>query len=99
VILSSLGTQVVRQPLAIGQKLIDLVVTMDRVYFFVDAIRSDATEKVKVLEDTIRRIFIQTVECGIFIREYANRGFVGNYAEYQSAYLFNDIIFRRQSTS
>ena len=69
---------------------------MEIVYSFVDAIQVDVTGKVKVLEETIKRIFTQvqstlvitrlarltqnsqTVECGIFIREYTKHGFTGN---------------------
>lgn len=69
--------QVVRDQVATDQKVIDLVATMETVYSFVDAVESDAVGKVTLLEDTIRRIFVQTVECAIFIREYTNHGFAG----------------------
>jgi hypothetical protein len=55
--------QVIRNQFFRDEKLITLVATMESIFSFVDVIQSD--------------IFIQTVECGIFIREYANRGFVG----------------------
>jgi hypothetical protein len=35
--------------------------------------------KVKRFEDTIIMIFQQTVECAIFVREYAGRGFAGEH--------------------
>lgn len=70
--------QVVRNQVATDQKLVGLVATMATVYSFVDAIQSDVSEKVKILEETIKRIFTQTAECAIFIREYVNHGFAGN---------------------
>lgn len=73
----SLVVQVVRNQVFTDQKLVTLVVAMERVFSFVDAIQSDITDKVKVLQDIIKRIFIQTVECGIFIREYTGHGFIG----------------------
>ena len=51
--------QIVRQQITTDQKLIDLIATMENVYSFVDAIQLDVTEKVKVLEETIKRIFTQ----------------------------------------
>lgn len=59
----------------------DLLSTMEKVYSFVDAIQTDVTEKIKVLEDVIKRIFTQTVECAIFIREYTDHGFAGDFSE------------------
>jgi hypothetical protein len=47
---------------------------MEIVYSFVDAIQSNVAEKVKVLEDIIRRIFSQTIECSMFIQEYSKQG-------------------------
>jgi hypothetical protein len=49
---------------------------MATVYSFVDEIQS-FPNKIKVLEDTIAKILIQTVECAIFIREYSGHGFGG----------------------
>jgi hypothetical protein len=69
--------QIVRNQVTTDQKLIKLVATMENVYSFVDAIQSDITGKVQVLEDTIKRILTQTVECAIFIREFASHGFAG----------------------
>jgi hypothetical protein len=48
--------------------------TMESVYAFVDAIQSNVSEKVKVLEDIIKRIFAQTIECSLFIQEYSKQG-------------------------
>jgi hypothetical protein len=53
--------------------LLKLVETMEKVSHFVDAIQSNVTEKVKILEDTIRRIFVQTIECSIFIQSTLSR--------------------------
>ena len=54
--------------------MIKLVETMEIVYSFVDAIQSNVAEMVKVLEDIIRRIFTQTIECSMFIQEYSKQG-------------------------
>ena len=54
--------------------MLKLVETMGKVSSFVDAIQSNVAEKVKILEDTIRRIFVQTIECSIFIQEYSKQG-------------------------
>ena len=51
--------QIVRQQITTDQKLIDLIATMENVYSFVDVIQLDVTGKVKVLEETIKRIFTQ----------------------------------------
>jgi hypothetical protein len=58
------------------KKLIDLVMTMNEVYSFVDVIRS-IPNKLQLLEDIIAKILQQTVECAIFIREYTGYGFTG----------------------
>lgn len=58
--------------------LLDLVDTMASVYMFVDAVHS-ISGKLKVLEDTIKQIFVQTVECTIFIREYTSHQFAGKH--------------------
>lgn len=71
--------QVVQKQIATDQKLVGLVATMESTYSFVDVIQSDGSEKVKVLEETIKRIFAQTVECAIFIREYVDHGFAGTH--------------------
>jgi len=52
---------------------------MESIYTFVDTIQSDVTEKVKVLENTIKHIFTQTVECAIFVRQYTSHSFAGNF--------------------
>lgn len=62
--------------LAIDQSVCDLADTMKNVYSFVDAIEA-IPSKISQLEDVIRRIFIQTVECAVFIREYSGHGFAG----------------------
>jgi hypothetical protein len=51
---------------------------MESVYSFVDAIQSNVAEKVKVLENVIKKIFAQTIECAMYIQEYSKQGgFVG----------------------
>jgi hypothetical protein len=52
---------------------------MENVYSFVDAIQSNVAEKVKLLEDVIKKILAQTIECSMFIQEYSKQGgFAGN---------------------
>lgn len=62
--------------LAIDQSVTDLTKTMQDVYSFVDAIAA-VPSKIQLLENIIQQIFIQTVECAIFIREYSGHGFAG----------------------
>ena len=62
--------------LAIDQSIVDLANTMQDVYSFVDAIEA-VPSKISQLEDVIYRIFVQTVECAVFIREYSGHGFSG----------------------
>ena len=56
------------------KKVVDLVTTMESVYSFVEVVRS-YPDKLEVLENIIESILNQTIECVIFIREYAGRGF------------------------
>jgi hypothetical protein len=60
------------------KKLISLVMTMEEVYSFVDAIQT-VPNKLQLLEDVISKILKQTVECAIFIREYTGHGFGGEF--------------------
>ncbi|KIM77597.1 hypothetical protein PILCRDRAFT_614766 [Piloderma croceum F 1598] len=66
--------KVVRNQVTTDQKLIALVGTMESVYSFVDAIQSNVAEKVKVLENVIKKIFAQTIECAMYIQEYSKQG-------------------------
>jgi SPX domain protein involved in polyphosphate accumulation len=66
--------QVVRHQVTTDLNLIKLVETMENVYSFVDAIQSNVSEKVKVLEDVIKRILAQTIESSMFIKEYHKQG-------------------------
>jgi len=66
--------KIVRNQVTTDQKLIGLVGTMESVYSFVDAIQSNVAEKVKVLEDVIKKILAQTIECSMFIQEYFKQG-------------------------
>jgi hypothetical protein len=58
------------------RSIADLLVAMESVYSFVDALQS-LPEKIDALEDIIIKIAVQTVECAIFIREYCGHGFGG----------------------
>lgn len=71
--------QIVRTQVATDQSVVGLVDTMNGVYSFVDAIKAVPT-KVPLLADVIQRIFMQTVECAIFIQEYTGQGFGGAYS-------------------
>ncbi|KAF7980607.1 hypothetical protein HWV62_37382 [Athelia sp. TMB] len=72
----SAAYKVIMAQLTIDQMVADLANTMQDVYSFVDAIEA-VPSKIGLLGDTIQRIFIQTVECAIFIREYSGHGFAG----------------------
>ncbi|KIM86542.1 hypothetical protein PILCRDRAFT_4470 [Piloderma croceum F 1598] len=58
------------------KKLIGLVMAMEEVYSFVNAIEA-VPDKLQLLPDIIFKILQQTVECVIFIREYIGHGFGG----------------------
>jgi hypothetical protein len=66
--------KVVRNQVTTDLNLIKLVKTMEDVYAFVDVIQSNISEKVKVLEDVIKRILAQTIESSMFIKEYHKQG-------------------------
>ncbi|KAF7980616.1 hypothetical protein HWV62_37400 [Athelia sp. TMB] len=70
------AAKIIMSQLAIDQSIVDLAKTMRDVYSFVDAIKA-VPSKITQLEDIIQRIFVQTVECTIFIREYSGHGFAG----------------------
>ncbi|KAF7987073.1 hypothetical protein HWV62_229 [Athelia sp. TMB] len=74
--LLSAAHKIIMAQLAIDQSIVDLANTMQEVYSFVDAIEA-VPSKITQLEDIIQRIFVQTVECTIFIREYSGHGFAG----------------------
>ncbi|KAF7987070.1 hypothetical protein HWV62_223 [Athelia sp. TMB] len=67
---------IIMAQLAIDQSIVDLANTMQDVYSFVDALEA-VPSKIQQLEDVIHRIFVQTVECAVFIREYSGHGFAG----------------------
>ncbi|KZP15713.1 hypothetical protein FIBSPDRAFT_76510 [Athelia psychrophila] len=72
----SAAHKIIVAQVAIDQSVADLANTMQDVYSFVDAIVA-VPAKIQLLEDIIERIFTQTVECAIFIREYSGHGFAG----------------------
>ncbi|KZP27202.1 hypothetical protein FIBSPDRAFT_948829 [Athelia psychrophila] len=72
----SAAHKIIVAQVAIDQSVADLANTMQDVYSFVDAIVA-VPSKIQLLEDIIERIFTQTVECAIFIREYSGHGFAG----------------------
>ena len=59
------------------QSVCNLVLTMESVYSFVEAIQL-VPDKLEILEEVIVKILKQTVECAIFIREYTGHGFGGD---------------------
>ncbi|KZP11332.1 hypothetical protein FIBSPDRAFT_988084 [Athelia psychrophila] len=72
----SAAHKIIVAQVAIDQSIADLASTMQGTYSFVDALEA-VPSKIPLLEDIIQRIFIQTVECAIFIREYSGHGFAG----------------------
>ena len=66
---------------------------MEGAYSFVRDVVA-VENKVKRFEDTIIKIFQQTVECAIFIREYAGRGFAGKYVLTKNSTLLMSIAVR-----
>ncbi|KZP23203.1 hypothetical protein FIBSPDRAFT_930720 [Athelia psychrophila] len=70
----SAAHKIIVAQVAIDQSVADLASTMQGTYSFVDALEA-VPSKIPLLEDIIQRIFIQTVECAIFIREYSGHGF------------------------
>ncbi|KZP31356.1 hypothetical protein FIBSPDRAFT_974829 [Athelia psychrophila] len=70
----SAAHKIIVAQLVIDRSVADLASTMQNVYDFVDAIEA-VPSKIKLLENIIQRIFTQTVECAIFIREYGGHGF------------------------
>ena len=57
-------------------RILDLLVTMNNVYAFVDTIRNMA-DLTSPLENNIDLALKQTIECALFIREYFGVGFSG----------------------
>ena len=49
---------------------------MDNLYSFVDAVEGPEN-RIKSSEDILIRISIQTTECGIFLKQYAFKGYTG----------------------
>ncbi|KZP15684.1 hypothetical protein FIBSPDRAFT_977365 [Athelia psychrophila] len=72
----SAAHKIIVAQVAVDQSVADLASTMQGTYSFVDALEA-VPSKIPLLEDIIQRIFIQTVECAIFIREYSGHGFAG----------------------
>ena len=64
---------------------------MADLYSFVDAV--DGLEnKIKLLEDIIIRISVQTTECGIFIKQYVSHGFAGRLLDRSSVVLLRSVL-------
>jgi len=64
---------------------------MADLYSFVDAV--DGLEnKIKLLEDVIIRISVQTTECGIFIKQYVSHGFTGRLLNRSSVVLPRSVL-------
>jgi hypothetical protein len=68
-----------------------LVACLADLYSFVDAV--DGLEnKIKLLEDVIIRISVQTTECGIFIRQCVSHGFAGRMLDRSSVVLLCSVL-------
>ena len=70
------SVQAVKSQLERDKDVIDLVKAKEDVYTFVDAIEL-LPSKLKLLEEIIVKILVQTVKCAIFIRAYTDHGFGG----------------------
>ncbi|KAJ7186202.1 hypothetical protein GGX14DRAFT_581209 [Mycena pura] len=66
--------KVVKQQESADAKLLGLIVTMNEVYSFVGDM-DFLVDKIKSVEDKALAIVKQTVECALFIQEYAAHGF------------------------
>ncbi|KAG1742617.1 uncharacterized protein EDB91DRAFT_1346397 [Suillus paluster] len=75
-IVSSLYT-VVRGQLDTDKRIADLVNMMEDVYTFVDDVKNFPS-RLSSLEETVKKILSQTIECMLFIQEYSGRGFCGH---------------------
>ena len=69
------------------QKILDLVVTMEDTYSFVDSM--DELRKNHVLQDIVEQILKQTIECSYFIHEYMQHNFGGMWRFLFAADLLN----------
>src|SRR5882757_8248932 len=68
--------QSVKGQLDRDRRIADLVNMMEDVYTFVDDVKSFPS-RLSSLEETIKKILFQTIECSLFIQEYSGRGFGG----------------------
>jgi hypothetical protein len=57
------------------QRILDLVTTMEDTYLFVAS--ADELKNHSDLQDIVKRILKQTIVCGYFIQQYAQRNFGG----------------------
>lgn len=57
------------------QQLLDLVMAMDDAYSL--AISANELKENDTLQDILKQILKQTIECGYFIQEYMRRNFGG----------------------
>jgi len=71
----SAGFNIVQAQRHRDQRILDLVTTMDDTYSFV--VSADEMKKHSDLQDIVKRILKQTIECGYFIQEHARRNFGG----------------------
>ena len=63
-------------------KIVDLIRAMENAYSFV--VSADELKNNHVLQDVIKQILKQMIECGYFIQGYARRNFGGMWQVYQS---------------
>jgi hypothetical protein len=57
------------------QKIVDLITKMEDTYSFVAS--TDELKKNLVLQNVVKQILKQTIECGYFIQTYARHNFGG----------------------
>ena len=69
------GLQFIKDQRITDDKLLALVDTMNDTLTFAKSLND--IEQIKIVEKIVTRILQQTAECAFFIREYAQRNFVG----------------------
>ena len=79
--------QMVRAQQDRDQKILNLVMTMEGTYSFVDSM--EELRKNHVLQDIVEQILKQTIECGYFIQEYMRHNFGGMWRFLFAADLLN----------
>ena len=72
------SVQIIKGQLDRDQAIVDLLNAMELTFAFVDAVEI-LRGKISLLNDTIKDILKQTFECTLYIREYAEHCFPGEF--------------------